>query len=94
MSEHADSGRPPRRGRSDGAGSQFSEATGLSRPTIQAGLNELRSALHDREDVAGKSRKPGGGRKPLTKDAPELLSPWKLVDPGSRGDPMSPLLCM
>jgi transposase len=76
-----------------GGVSRVSEATGLSRPTIQAGLNELRSALHDREDVAGKSRKPGGGRKPLTEHAPELLLALEnLVDPGSRGDPMSPLL--
>ena len=44
-----------------GGVSRVSEATGLSRPTIQAGLNELRSALPDREDVAAKSRKPGGG---------------------------------
>jgi transposase len=76
-----------------GGVSRVSEATGLSRPTIQAGLNELRSALPDREDVAGKSRKPGGGRKPLTEHVPELLLALEnLVDPGSRGDPMSPLL--
>jgi transposase len=76
-----------------GGVSRVSEATGLSRPTIQAGLNELRSALPDREDVAGKSRKPGGGRKPLTEHDPKLLLALEnLVDPGSRGDPMSPLL--
>jgi transposase len=76
-----------------GGVSRVSEAAGLSRLTIQAGLNELHSALRDREDVAGKSRKPGGGRKPLTEHAPELLLALEhLVDPGSRGDPMSPLL--
>ena len=76
-----------------GGVSGVSEATGLSRITIQEGLNELHSALPGREDVAGKSRKPGGGRKPLTEHAPKLIHALEnLVDPGSRGDPMSPLL--
>jgi hypothetical protein len=75
-----------------GGVSRVSEATGLSRPTIQAGLNELQSTRPGREDVTGKSRKPGGGRKPLTEHAPNLLLALEnLVDPGSRGDPMSPL---
>ncbi len=75
-----------------GGVSRVSQATGLSRITIQAGLNELRSTLSDQEDVSGRIRKPGGGRKPLTEHAPKLLLALEnLVDPGSRGDPMSPL---
>jgi transposase len=75
-----------------GGVSRVSEATGLSRITIQAGLNELHSTLPDQADVTGRIRKPGGGRKPLTEHAPKLLLALEnLVDPGSRGDPMSPL---
>ena len=75
-----------------GGVSRVSGATGLSRITIQAGLNELHSTLPDQADVTGRIRKPGGGRKPLTEHAPKLLLALEnLVDPGSRGDPMSPL---
>ncbi len=75
-----------------GGVSRVSQATGLSRITIQAGLNELHSALPGLEDAAGRIRKPGGGRKPLTEHAPKLmLALENLVDPVSRGDPMSPL---
>ena len=75
-----------------GGVSRVSAATGLSRITIQAGLDELHSGPADPEDVTGRIRRPGGGRKPLTEHAPKLiLSLENLVDPGSRGDPMSPL---
>src|SRR5450631_2188179 len=68
-----------------GGVSRVSEATGLSRITIQAGLNELHSGLPDQEDLTGRIRKPGGGRKPLTEHAPKLiLTLENLVDPGSR----------
>ena len=76
-----------------GGVSRVSEATGLSRTTIQAGLNELHGTLPERDEFTGKSRKPGGGRKSLTEHAPKLIHALeRLVDPGSRGDPMSPLL--
>ena len=75
-----------------GGVSRVSEATGLSRITIRAGLDELHSTLSAHEDVAERIRRPGGGRKPLTEHAPKLLRALEtLVDPGSRGDPMSPL---
>jgi hypothetical protein len=75
-----------------GGVSRVSEATGLSRITIRAGLKELDSTLSDRVDVAGRIRKSGGGRKPLTEHAPRLLHDLEtLVDPNTRGDPMSPL---
>jgi hypothetical protein len=72
--------------------SRVAEATGLSRITIRAGLNELRSTPGGEGDVVGRVRRPGGGRKPLTEHDPELLSALEaLVDPVTRGDPMSPL---
>lgn len=75
-----------------GGVSRVSEATGLSRITIRAGLSELHSTLSAHEEVAERIRRPGGGRKPLTEHAPKLLRALEiLVDPGSRGDPMSPL---
>jgi transposase len=75
-----------------GGVARVSEATGLSRITIQAGLNELHSALSGLEDVPGRIRKPGGGRKPLIEHDPKLMLALEdLVDPVSRGDPMSPL---
>ena len=75
-------------------------ATGLSRPTIRRGLVELESnsgtsgdsADEEQEDV-GRIRNPGAGRPLLTQDDPTLVRDLqKLVDPATRGDPMSPLL--
>jgi len=69
--------------------SRVSEATGLSRITVRAGLDELHLT---RGEDAGKIRKPGGGRKALTEHDPRLLDALEaLVDPVTRGDPMSPL---
>ena len=64
-------------------------ATGISRPTINRGIEEL-------EDVkfmqAKSQRQKGGGRKKLTESNPDLLNALDaLVDPTSLGDPMSPL---
>jgi hypothetical protein len=72
--------------------SRVAKATGLSRITIRAGLNELHSAPADEDDIAGRIRRPGGGRKPLTGHDPKLLRALEaLVDPVTRGDPISPL---
>ena len=62
--------------------------SGLSRPTIHAGLTEL-----DGESMAtDRIRKPGAGRKPHRETQPELLVALDmLVEPSSRGDPESPL---
>jgi len=73
---------------------RVSQATGLSRVTIRAGLEEI-SHPHPAkggEVDAGRIRRPGGGRKPLVDQDPKLLSDLEsLVDPVTRGDPMSPL---
>jgi len=59
-----------------------------SRPTIQLGLRELAGAVTVPERV----RQPGGGRPKLSVRDPALLSALEaLVDPDTRGDPMSPL---
>jgi hypothetical protein len=74
--------------------SQVSKATGLSRITIKAGLTELAlpSPRTDREVARPRVRRPGGGRKALVTHDPDLLRGLEtLVDPVTRGDPMSPL---
>jgi hypothetical protein len=73
---------------------RVAEATGLSRVTIRVGLKELDppSTLPGREPATGRLRRPGGGRKPLVDQDPVLLRDLEtLVDPVTRGDPMSPL---
>ena len=65
-----------------------SRATGLSRPTLHKALTELGSPPL----AEGRVRHKGGGRKPLRERDPELEAALDaLVDPDSRGDPMSPL---
>ncbi|MGC8501261.1 MAG: ISAzo13 family transposase, partial [Leptospirillia bacterium] len=72
-----------------------SRAVGLSRTTIYAGLSELESgnspsSLEKTGEVSPRVRAPGGGRKKLVeKDASLLRDLDALVDPASRGDPMS-----
>jgi transposase len=65
------------------------EATGLSDRTIRNGLYELTG---DEELDPGRQRKPGAGRKSRADEHPTLLGALEaLVEPTSRGDPMSPL---
>ena len=75
-----------------GGMSRVAEATGLSRVTIRVGLQELALA----EPASGpqappeRLRRRGGGRKPLSMHDPHLLHALEtLVDPVTRGDPMS-----
>jgi hypothetical protein len=76
--------------------SLVSAATGLSRPTIRRGLAELNTARDDAQEIEGdrtRIRRPGAGRPRLTDSDRSLLEDLKrLVDPTTRGDPMSPLL--
>jgi hypothetical protein len=72
--------------------SRVAAATGLSRVTIRAGLQEL--ALADTasgpQTSPARLRRRGGGRKPLSMHDPHLLHALEtLVDPVTRGDPMS-----
>ena len=76
-----------------GGVSTVAKATGMSRTTIYAGLAELEVALPViGQETAMRVRAAGGGRKKLTaKDASLLQDLDALVEPTSRGDPMSPL---
>ena len=70
-----------------------SAATGMSRSTIRKGMAELdlREQTPD-APIAERLRSPGGGRKSLTEIDPRLFQRLeRLVDPSTRGDPMSPL---
>ena len=66
------------------------KAAGISRPSIYKGLGEV---TQRRPGVpVGRSRKAGAGRKPLRKRDPKIVEELdRLVDPDTRGDPMSPL---
>jgi hypothetical protein len=71
--------------------STVAAATGLSRPTIRKGIAELQQGYSVRDDAS--IRAAGGGRPLLTATDRLLLTDLKrLVDPTTRGDPMSPLL--
>jgi hypothetical protein len=75
-----------------GGVSLVARATGLSRPTILAGLRELALPAKARAVAAGRIRRPGGGRRPVTTADPALLvALTTLLDPVTRGDPESPL---
>ena len=68
------------------------EATGLSRVTITAGIRELERPARIRAREAQRVRRPGGGRKSVTENDPELEAALDaLIDPVTRGDPESPL---
>ena len=72
--------------------SQVAEATGLSRATIRAGVQELARpvAAPEPQTPVERVRRPGGGRKPLGVHDPHLLRALEtLVDPVTRGNPMS-----
>ncbi len=75
-----------------GGVSLVARATGLSRPSITAGLRELDQPNSQRVAQASRVRRPGAGRRPLTKADPGLLAALEsLVEPVTRGDPESPL---
>lgn len=70
-----------------GGVSLVSRVTGLSRPTIHAGIRDLSA-----EPSRGRVRRPGGGPRRLTETHPGLLAALDaLVEPAARGDPQSPL---
>ncbi|HLJ46234.1 MAG TPA: ISAzo13 family transposase [Bryobacteraceae bacterium] len=72
--------------------SLVARATGLSRPTIMAGLKELEHSAKSRSVASARIRAAGGGRRKLTQSDPGLLEALeRLIDPATRGDPMSPL---
>ncbi len=65
------------------------EATGVAADTVRRGRKE---ADDGRAPGLGRSRRPGGGRKRAETHDGELLAAFELlIDPATRGDPMSPL---
>jgi hypothetical protein len=71
-----------------GGVSLVARATGVSRPTVHKAQEEL----DDLPEMNGRVRRAGGGRKRLRELDPGLEAALDaLVDPDTRGDPMSPL---
>src|SRR6266498_2590325 len=69
--------------------SQVRRACGLSRKAIAKGIQEIEDGT---APPAGRMRRPGAGRKKLVVQDPLLLGALeRLIDPETRGDPMSPL---
>ena len=70
-----------------------SRATGIARNTIARGVDELHACEQQADaPVSDRLRGPGGGRKSATINDPALAQSLRdLVDPATRGDPMSPL---
>ena len=72
-----------------GGVSAVAKATGISDRTVRNGIREL----HDPEALSSeRQRKPGGGRRSREDTQPGLIPALEaLIDPVTRGDPMSPL---
>jgi hypothetical protein len=67
-------------------------ATGMSRTTIRAGINELAERERTGSKPGAGVRRRGGGGKPLVETDPTITQALEaLVEPQTRGDPMSPL---
>jgi len=68
------------------------QATGLGERTIRRGCDELCHHHAPERPDDRRIRRAGGGRNPLQTHDPALVSALEaLVDPTTRGDPMSPL---
>jgi hypothetical protein len=69
-----------------------SEATGVSRRAIHAGLKELESPQGALVSASSRIRRPGAGRKNIIEVDITLASDLEgLIEPVTRGDPESPL---
>ena len=71
-----------------GGVSKVAKASGISRVTVHKAVAEI----ENQTIIAERIRKPGGGRKDIAEYYPGILDKLEsLVDPVTRGDPMSPL---
>ena len=69
--------------------SLVSRACGLSRKAISKGIREIQEGSASK---AGRIRRPGGGRKPITVSDPQIVEALEaMIDDQTRGDPESPL---
>jgi hypothetical protein len=67
-------------------------ATGLSRNTITRGMAELADTPKLSLPSPTRSRRPGGGCRPVIETDPIVIQALEtLVEPTTRGDPMSPV---
>lgn len=73
--------------------SVVARATGLSRTTIHQGVKEIEGLREKKAlEKVRRIRAPGGGRKPICEHDPTLRQAVeRLVEPATRGDPVSPL---
>jgi len=68
------------------------QATGLGERTVRRGCQEVRHPPALARPARRRMRRAGGGRQALQNHDPALVSALEaLVDPTTRGDPMSPL---
>jgi Rhodopirellula transposase DDE domain len=75
-----------------GGVSVVARATGISRSTIHAGIKELIEREKTGVAPTARIRRPGGGGKPLVQTDPTIVEALEeLVEPHTRGDPVSPL---
>ena len=71
-----------------GGVSMVHHASGLSRKAIAKGVREISEG----SVIEGRIRRVGGGRKSITVRDPQLLATLeRMIEPGTRGDPESPL---
>jgi len=71
-----------------GGVSRIGRACGLSRKAIAKGIREIT----DGSTIPGRIRRSGAGRKNIVERDPKLLASLeRLIEPGTRGDPESPL---
>ncbi len=71
-----------------GGVTRVARAAQVSRTTVHAALSELDTAVPD----SGRSRRSGGGRTSCQESDPTLVGDLEaLIEPTTRGDPMSPL---
>lgn len=69
--------------------SAVARSTGMSRPAISRGIEELKTPVEARHEGI---RRPGGGRKKTVDVDPTLKEDLeKLINPTERGDPESPM---
>ncbi|MDR0460997.1 MAG: ISAzo13 family transposase [Nitrososphaerota archaeon] len=70
-----------------------SQLSGVTHPTIIAGIKELNNPNPSPPPPIGKSRKKGGGRKTVCNNQPTILDALKtLIEPHTKGNPMRPML--
>ena len=71
-----------------GGRTKVAELSGVSRPTVAKGANEIETGA----EVSERQRSPGGGAKPAVETQPGLFEALDaLVDPQTRGSPVSSL---